>query len=952
MLSALTTCAWATHIRSGEITAKRISQSGLRYRFTLTIYRDTEGVEFGQGGIFNFGQGRTIGPALEALRAAAVDNLINEVNIGNNTSVITLRFDHTFDGPGAYVVSFTEQNRNANIINLGGASSENLPFHVETVIRIRAGDSPNATPLLTVPPIDRACVGVRFVHNPGAFDADGDSLAYKIVTPQQDRGVRIAAYLPLDNSSISDNREDGSNPARFEINAVTGTLTWDAPKLAGEYNIAFVIEEWRFSKLTNRYELLGYVTRDMQIVVEDCKNERPKLEIPPDTCIEAGKLLKAIAKATDPDGNQVLLESFGGVYKLNILPAAFLSLPDENPIPAFRDPPATSAFRWRTNISHVRKRPYEVQFKVSDRPSDPGSPSLTEFDTWKITIVAPAPTGLKGAIATGNSIQLVWDKYKEGRFNPLMQVYRRVDSFDFKPDNCNVGIPESAGYQLIDELPINQNNYIDKNKLRPGVNYCYRLVAAFPLPSGGTSYASKEFCLTIPLDVPAITNVSVEKTGKENGEIFVRWTHPLEIDRKLFPPPFSYELFRYNGFNSTDGRTRLTFTSDTFFTDTGLNTSEQPFNYQVQFYDADNNLIDSSATASSLRLEAVGELRSVVLSWSAEVPWSNQVKTKPYHLIFRNRTDANATDETNFVLIDSVDVTKNGMKYLDKGNFKSKPLLDDRAYCYYVVARGSYGNKKIASPLINKSQILCVQPNDEVPPKKPEIKKPDDPDKPDETKIITGPDGTSLLLVKSNQCTKLETEPCAFANFTNTLSWTVNNTDNDIAGYNIYFSETGAADSYKLIDNTRNTRFEHTGLSHIKGCYRIAAVDRSKNESPLSDPICFDNCPNYKLPNTFTPNNDKVNDTFRAFDQPNGNCPRFVKRVIFSVYDRWGGQEVFHYDSSQDTEPNIFIDWDGRDTRGNQLSSGTYYYTATVTFDTLDPSKRKQEFRNWVKIIR
>ena len=945
LLSVMIIDAWATHIRAGEITAVRISQSGLRYRFTLTIYRDTDGVEFGQGGVFNFGQSRTIGPTLEALRAEAVDNLITEVNIGNNTSRITIQFDHTFDGPGVYVVSFTEQNRNRDIINLGGASSENLPFHVETVIRIRAGDTPNDTPILTIPPIDRACIGARFIHNAGAFDPNGDSLAYRLVTPMQDRGVDIEAYVPLDNPNISTIREEGPGPTIFEIDPVTGDLTWNAPQFAGEYNVAFIVEEWRYSELTERHELLGYVTRDMQIVVEDCNNERPELEIPPDTCIEAGQLLEAIARATDPDGNQVLLESFGGVYELNISPAEFLSFPDEDPIPKFRNQPAESIFRWQTNIAHVRERPYEVQFKVSDRPSDPDAPSFTDFKRWNITVVAPAPTGLNGAIASGTSIQLVWDNYIGANFNPVMQVYRRVDSFDFDPENCNIGIPANSGYELIDELPINQTSYVDDNDVRPGVNYCYRLVAEFPAPSGGTSYASQEFCVTIPLDVPAITNVSVEETGETDGEIFVRWTSPLEIDETLFPPPFRYELFRYDGFNSTNGRTLLTSTTDTVFTDTGINTLDQPFNYQVRFYDADDNLIDSSATASSLRLEAVGELRSVALSWSAEVPWSNQVQSAPNHLIYRNRTDANAEDVNTFVLIDSVNVTVNGLRYLDDGSFNGSPLFDDREYCYFVTARGSYGNDKIPSPLMNNSQIICVQPNDEVPPEEPEIETPVDPE------IIEGPDGP-LVVLESDQCERLEIEPCAFANFTNTINWTVNNVDNDIASYNVYFSATGAEDSYALIANTRTTTFEHTGLNEIKGCYRIAAVDRSNNESPLSEPICFDNCPNYQLPNTFTPNNDGINDTFRAFDQPNGSCPRFVQRVIFRVYDRWGGNEIFSYDSSQDVEPNIFIDWDGTDASGKELGSGTYYYIATVTFDVLDPSIRTQEFRNWVKIIR
>ena len=96
--------------------------------------------------------------------------------------------------------------------------------------------------------------------------------------------------------------------------------------------------------------------------------------------------------------------------------------------------------------------------------------------------------------------------------------------------------------------------------------------------------------------------------------------------KRYFPPPFKYELFRYDGFTGTNGRTFLTSSTDTVFTDTGLDTENNIYNYQVRFYDRDDNLIDSSAIASSLRLEARGELQSVRLTWEAEVPWSNQVQ--------------------------------------------------------------------------------------------------------------------------------------------------------------------------------------------------------------------------------------------------------------------------------------------------------------------------------------
>lgn len=938
---------WATHIRAGEITAVRISQSSLRYRFTLVLYKDTgSNVEVGEGGIFNFGQGRVIGPGRDVLAAESVDGRFIETNIGNETLISVIQFDHTFDGPGVYVISYTEQNRNGGIINMGGAASEDIPFHIETILRIDPGLDINGTPQLTIPPIDRACIGARFIHNPGAFDPDGDSLAYRIVTPMQGRGFDVTTYVPLDDPSITDIREDGGAPPIFSIDPINGDLVWDAPKFAGEYNVAFIIEEWRYSELTGRYEQLGYVTRDMQIIVEDCDNERPELEIPPDTCIEAGSLLEAVIVARDPDNNDVLLEAFGGVFELNNSPAEFLSLPDLDPEPKFRDQPASSLFKWQTNINHVRSRPYEVQFKVSDKPFDPDAPSLVDFKTWNVTVVAPAPTGLVSKIESGLSIKLNWDDYTGSNFNPIMKVYRKVDSYDFIPEHCNVGIPPQSGYQLIAELPIDQTEYIDADNVRPGVNYCYRIVAEFPAPSGGTSYASKETCTLIPLDIPAITNVSIESTDENNGEMFVKWTSPLEIDQTLFPPPFTYDLIRYQGFDGVTGRTEVLSKSvDTVFNDTGLNTEGIPYHYTVRFYDASDNLIDSSATASSVRLEALGLVQAVELTWEAEVPWSNRSQSFPYHLIYRNRADADGNDTGNFVLIDSALVTADGFKYKDEGQFNGVPLFDDREYCYFVTTKGSYGNPIIPAPQLNKSQVICIQPNDEIPPDKPIIEITGD------TTVITGPNGPLVVLENPN-CERLEFEPCEYSNFFNTITWEPSGAVDDVASYNVYYSQTGAEDSFELIANTRDNTFTHTGLSSFKACYKISAVDRSNNESVLSNPICFDNCPYYELPNTFTPNDDGVNDTFRAFDQPNSQCPRFVKSIEFVVYNRWGGQELFRYETDGQAEPNFFIDWDGKDKNGNELPAGTYYYSANVTFDVLDKRIEKQEFKNWVKIIK
>jgi hypothetical protein len=154
------------------------------------------------------------------------------------------------------------------------------------------------------------------------------------------------------------------------------------------------------------------------------------------------------------------------------------------------------------------------------------------------------------------------------------------------------------------------------------------------------------------------------------------------------------------------------------------------------------------------------------------------------------------------------------------------------------------------------------------------------------------------------------------------------------------------------------------GLNTLAYCYKISAVDRSNNESELSDPVCNDNCPYYELPNVFTPDDgNDCNALFSAFSNRNlggeesgctpvdtqTRCARFVQHVAFKVYNRWG-KEVYNYESG--SERTIYIDWDGRDNDGKDLAAGVYFYVAEVTFDSVDPAKRNKNIKGWVHLIR
>ena len=201
---------YSTHIRAGEIIAKRISTTSLTYEFTIIGYTDTGSeVEFG-GGKFDFGDGNII----EVLDESALSS--QKILLENQVALNLYKVIHTFQAPGRYVVSYFEQNRNAQIVNM--ENSVDTPFFIETEILIDPFFGLNNSPVLLIPPIDNGVVGIRYIHNPGAFDPDGDSLSYELQIPAQDDNNQVVNYrFPNFEdfyTNFNEGKEDLSGPPK------------------------------------------------------------------------------------------------------------------------------------------------------------------------------------------------------------------------------------------------------------------------------------------------------------------------------------------------------------------------------------------------------------------------------------------------------------------------------------------------------------------------------------------------------------------------------------------------------------------------------------------------------------------------------------------------------------------------------------------------------------------
>lgn len=827
--------AMATHNRAGEIIVCHVA--GATYRVTIITHTKLSAPADRPELVLNYGDGET--------------DTIPRTNISDDPSRDLRRSEYTvlhdYPNLGVYTLSFDDPNRNGGVINVPNSIAQS--FCVKTQLVVGAATGRNCSVRFLNSPIQDACINQPWIHNPAAFDADGDSLSYE-----------PAVCLGLGCNPIAGYSFPSPN---YSINPTTGTITWNAPSVSGEYNIAFIVREWR--RVNGVYVNVGWVTRDMQITVVPCNNRTPVVAALRDTCVVAGTILSFPVQASDPDAGQVInLTGQGQPFAVPSSPASFPA-----PSPAQS---VTGTFTWATNCSHVRTQPYQAVFTAIDN----GQPvQLQGISTMAIRIVAPPPVN-PSATPSGSAIQLNWQPglcTNATRY----RIYRRSGLYGFDPAHCETGVPAYTGYVAIGEVQGAANTaYLDEGPLVFGNQYCYMVVAVFA--DGAESIASEEFCAILDRQVPLITHVSVGVTDVTTGVDTVRWTNAYDLDTTARPGPYQFRLYRGTGSTTAD---QLIWTSslhpflahpDTVFLDEALNTRDLQHVYRVEFLgNGGADLIGTSNVASSVFISTLPADQQLTVQWALNTPWTNSL-----YEVFR-------WDGSDWVLIGSSTT----------GNYVDTGLENGVTYCYYVRSTGAYSDPAVVAPLVNYSQEVCDEPRDITPPCTP-------------------------VLVLDNDCEI----PL------NTLTWNnpaVTCGDLDTDRYRIWFADSLDAEFTLLatVTGAANTLFEHVDGSSVAGCYAISVVDTLGNESPLSNVVCGDNCPEYRLPNVFTPNGDGANDVFGPFLPYRG-----VDRIQLEIFNRWG-QQVF---TTEDPD----IQWKGtyKDT-SEPLPDGVYFYVCKVIFARL-----------------
>ncbi len=248
---------------------------------------------------------------------------------------------HTYPSLGHYSIAMEDPNRNGGIINI--PNSINVPFFIQSELRITNSNNHNNSAKPTAILYPDAQVGVPLVQNLAFYDPDADFLTFELTTPRGEDGQFAVGY---------------SIPNGVSVNPLNGDFVWDSPQEQGEYNFAMVVNEYRAG------QFVGSVTVDFQVTVlaygftggfsemgswPTNSTSDFAITVEPNHSIDLGLVY------ADEESNDIQLEAFGEPFILGNT-ATFNSDSSGSNYQA-------KTFNWTPLSENMRCAPYIVSFR-------------------------------------------------------------------------------------------------------------------------------------------------------------------------------------------------------------------------------------------------------------------------------------------------------------------------------------------------------------------------------------------------------------------------------------------------------------------------------------------------------------------------------------------------------------------------------------------------------------
>jgi len=405
---------FGTHERAGYITVTYVSD--LTYQATITTFtkassvaadRDTMNLDWGDG---------TIEKVLRSNGPVGTNGVPQgEVLPGGYDLKLNIYRSavHTYPYPCDYVVSTCDPNRIANIININGGASVNLPLYIETCLRAEAGVCKNSAAVLLSKPLLLAQVNDTFSFNPTFSDPDGDSLYFELVPP-------LAAHSWAVPYQFPDEIHPGNNS--FSINHISGQILWITPQKPGAYNVAIKISEFKNGLF------YGYSIFDHHIIVDNM-NLNPPTFTPNFQADSTGNYSFTV------NPHDTLRFNFSvNADSLSAIGELFHIVQGEVLYRGGTPPFINASLLWIPDSSHSRLSPYITTFRASNQNAS----LLLERD---LTVLIYVTGGSRPACAAPPSCNTSIADYSESQ--PSFTIFPNPC-----PSSCKIKMNEASGELL------------------------------------------------------------------------------------------------------------------------------------------------------------------------------------------------------------------------------------------------------------------------------------------------------------------------------------------------------------------------------------------------------------------------------------------------------------------------------------------------------------------------